>query len=211
MEPFLKLNCHIENQTSHLSLGIADSLEETFEKRSETLGRDAQFQKKSRISKLPPYLMVHFIRFFWKQSAKVKAKILKKVSYPAVLDVYSLCTAEYQAEIKESREAVYKAMKDVDARQLAASPGTLQEWSSDEGERLLPSGFYDLIGIITHVGRSADSGHYIAWVRDEKFSNVWWKFDDDKVSQVTEEEILKLDGGGDWHTAYLSFYKAKMS
>ena len=30
--------------------------------------------------------------------------------------------------------------------------------------------------------------------------------DDDKVSLVTEEQILKLSGGGDWHVAYILLY-----
>jgi ubiquitin carboxyl-terminal hydrolase 14 len=52
--------------------------------------------------------------------------------------------------------------------------------------------------VLTHVGRAADSGHYIGWVKSEK--GDWWKFDDDTVSLVTPEEITKLEGGGDWHT-----------
>ena len=35
------------------------------------------------------------------------------------------------------------------------------------------------------------------------------KFDDDKVSQVSQEDITKLEGGGDWHTAYMCLYRAK--
>lgn len=34
----------------------------------------------------------------------------------------------------------------------------------------------------------------------------WFKFDDDKVSVVKEEEIMKLGGGGDRPTAYMIFY-----
>ena len=34
------------------------------------------------------------------------------------------------------------------------------------------------------------------------------KFDDDKVSQVNEDEIVKLQGGGDWHTAYICLYQS---
>ena len=30
--------------------------------------------------------------------------------------------------------------------------------------------------------------------------------DDDEVSPVHEEDVLKLSGGGDWHTAYLLLY-----
>ena len=70
------------------------------------------------------------------------------------------------------------------------------------------SGMYELFGIVTHKGRDADSGHYIGWVRQAEESDMWWKFDDDVVSEVHTQEILNLRGGGDWHTAYLNFYRA---
>ena len=66
----------------------------------------------------------------------------------------------------------------------------------------------DLIGVLTHIGRSADSGHYMAWTKDEE-SDDWWKFDDDQVTQVKADDVLKLCGGGDWHMAYLLLYRAK--
>ena len=31
-------------------------------------------------------------------------------------------------------------------------------------------------------------------------------FDDENVTPIAEENILKLSGGGDWHTAYLLIY-----
>ncbi|KAI4879829.1 hypothetical protein NFI96_002175 [Prochilodus magdalenae] len=37
-------------------------------------------------------------------------------------------------------------------------------------------------------------------------ADEWVKFDDDKVSVVTPEDILKLSGGGDWHIAYVLLY-----
>ena len=37
----------------------------------------------------------------------------------------------------------------------------------------------------------------------------WWKFDDDTVTPVKTEEILKLDGGGDWHMAYMCLYRER--
>jgi ubiquitin carboxyl-terminal hydrolase 14 len=70
------------------------------------------------------------------------------------------------------------------------------------------SGQYDLVAVLTHVGRAADSGHYIGWVKDP-VSKEWLKFDDDRVSPVKEEDIQKLEGGGDWHTAYICLYRAK--
>lgn len=37
------------------------------------------------------------------------------------------------------------------------------------------SGYYNLIGVLTHQGRSSSSGHYVGWTRD-KFGN-WLKVD----------------------------------
>ena len=71
------------------------------------------------------------------------------------------------------------------------------------------SGEYELMGVVTHKGRSADSGHYIGWVRQAPGSDYWWKYDDDIVTEITTPEILNLKGGGDWHTAYLNFYRYK--
>jgi hypothetical protein len=35
-------------------------------------------------------------------------------------------------------------------------------------------------------------------------------YDDEDVNPVSEEEILKLSGGGDWHTAYVLFYGPRL-
>ena len=78
---------------------------------------------------------------------------------------------------------------------------------------LLPSpvavGQYELHSIVTHKGRSADSGHYIGWARQEPGSAYWWKYDDEIVTETTTEEVMKLKGGGDRDTAYLMFYRYK--
>jgi hypothetical protein len=56
------------------------------------------------------------------------------------------------------------------------------------------SGYYRLQAVLTHRGRSSSSGHYVAWVHQK--GDVWLKCDDDQVSPVTSEEVLKLSGGG---------------
>lgn len=68
------------------------------------------------------------------------------------------------------------------------------------------SGFYTLHAVLTHQGRSSSSGHYVGWVRQSFTEDKWLKFDDDVVSPVTSEEILRLSGGGDWHCAYVLLY-----
>ena len=74
----------------------------------------------------------------------------------------------------------------------------------------LPMGFtgqYELHAVVTHKGRSADSGHYIGWVRQTPGSSFWWCYNDDVVTEVRTEDILKLGGGGDRDMAYLNFYR----
>lgn len=69
----------------------------------------------------------------------------------------------------------------------------------------LDNGNYQLIGVVTHKGRSADGGHYIGWVHAS--GDDWLQCDDDIVTVVKTDDILQLRGGGDWHTAYLCFYR----
>jgi ubiquitin C-terminal hydrolase len=59
----------------------------------------------------------------------------------------------------------------------------------------------------TIQGREADGGHYMGWVRQE--GDDWLVYDDADVSPCKTEDIMKLNGGGDWHMAYLAFYRYK--
>jgi ubiquitin carboxyl-terminal hydrolase 14 len=90
------------------------------------------------------------------------------------------------------------------------------------------TGRYELTAVLTHKGRSADSGHYVAWVKQPPPAEAagaaavangkgkgaappppsWFLFDDDQIIPKTPEEVLNLAGGGDWHMAYLLMYTA---
>lgn len=70
------------------------------------------------------------------------------------------------------------------------------------------SGDYELVGIVTHLGRSANSGHYIGYGKDQA-SGKWMKFDDERVQEVSEEHIATLYGGGDFQMGYVLFYANK--
>lgn len=85
-ENVLRLSCHIDNNNNpinHLAEGLKISLEGDIEKRSPLLGRDCVYFKQSKINKLPSYLTVHFVRFYWKKESQStgtkagKAKILR--------------------------------------------------------------------------------------------------------------------------------------
>ena len=110
-EPFLKLNCHIEITTNFMSDGILAALSEQIEKRSEVLGRNVMWTKTSRITRLPKYLVVHFVRFFWKRDSNKKAKILRKVKFPLELDATPFCTDELKTKTLPVRDALRETRK----------------------------------------------------------------------------------------------------
>ena len=274
-DAFLKLDCHISGATNHLRDGILTGLEEKIEKHSSTLDRDAVYTKTSRISRLPKYLTVHFIRFWWKASIRKKSKIMKKVTFPAELDVVEFCTetlrkqlvpvrdkvrevrkdeedikrarkrqklahkqeedraadglkakgpadekrlvndksAENKGDDKEMTDAVYKTDAEYDAERaesiLAAKKELFAlidpELAADEGSN--KSGLYELRGVVTHQGASADSGHYTSYVKKQgsidhetgqrkEEDGKWWWFNDEKVSEVEADKIESLSGGG---------------
>lgn len=50
------------------------------EKTSEKLGRMALFKGASVLTRLPPYLNVQLVRFYYKTDTRSKAKVLRKVA-----------------------------------------------------------------------------------------------------------------------------------
>lgn len=215
-EHFLQLSCFISQDVKYMMAGLKSKLCETINKMSPTLNKDCEYKKTSTISRLPAYLAIQFVRFFYKEKGAVNAKILKDIKFPLQLDVFELCSEELQQKLVPMRTK-FKELEDrkmdVEQKLKLQHPDdankplkeTKQEpfsFPDDPGSN--NSGFYSLQAVLTHKGRSTSSGHYVAWIRRKE--DEWFKCDDDKVSVVTTEEILKLSGGGDWHTAYVLLY-----
>ena len=272
-DSFLKLDCHIQVTTNHLRDGILAGLSEKIEKHSDSLGRNAEYTKTSRISRLPKYLTVHFVRFFWRNDIRKKTKIMRKVTFPMELDTVEFCTDKLRKQLVPVRDKVRDYKKDMEdmsrarkrqklahkqeedraadaakatgpaseaklakdkaaegkldekteaevfktdaeyeaerAASLLASKRELfnlidQDLAADEGSN--KSGLYELRGVVTHQGASADSGHYTAYVKKQgamgadgkrkEEDGKWWWFNDDKVSEVEPEKVESLSGGG---------------
>ena len=56
------------------------------------------------------------------------------------------------------------------------------------------SGYYELQAVLTHKGRSSNSGHYVAWVKYK--GETWIECNDDDVNPIHVEDVMKLSGGG---------------
>ncbi|CAJ0942364.1 unnamed protein product, partial [Mesorhabditis belari] len=212
-EDFYQLSCFLSQEVKYVQTGLKEKLTEEIEKHSPSLDRNAKYQKKITIDRLPAYVSVQMVRFFYKENVGTNAKILKDVKFPLVLDLHDLCTPKLQERCRPHRDA-FKADEDAKLERLRRKKLEDPATREDDGEPLPfsfeddpgsnNSAFYELQAVITHKGRSSDSGHYVAWVRIK--GDKWAMCDDDEVHEITSQEVLKLSGGGDWHTAYVLLY-----
>jgi len=217
-EAFLQLSCFITTDVKYMHSGLVGKLSEKVVKNSVTLGKDAQYTKTSKIDRLPGYLTVQMVRFFYKERGNVNAKILKDVKFPLLFDAFDLCTKRLQEKLTPMR-LKFKEVEDAETEaKLANKDKPIDKEKEKEKSKnnvKIPyyfqddvgsnnSGLYELQAVLTHKGRSSSSGHYVAWVKHK--DDIWLMCDDDNVSPVTSEDILKLSGGGDWHTAYVLIY-----
>lgn len=228
--PFNILPCNIDAETETLEAGLEKSMTEQF-----TAARDGQecvFNRTSKLGALPEYLFVQFVRFAWRKDTKQKAKSLKPVAFPLILDVNMLCSDELKKTLIPEREEVKKARDefvenrkrlrqktkfdeaeeqaqkkkredDGSATDTSISTKIEEAVSSPAGNH---SGYYELCAVISHKGRDADGGHYVSWVKKK---DVWLVCDDANVAVVSEEDIKHLKGSGEAHIAYVLMYRSR--
>ena len=65
--------------------------------------------------------------------------------------------------------------------------------------------YYELFGVITHIGNSDMSGHFIAYCKSY-WNNIWYRFNDNLVTPVNnfQKEVI------DFAMPYLLFYKKNL-
>jgi ubiquitin carboxyl-terminal hydrolase 14 len=116
-------------------------------------------------------------------------------------------------------EEVYKTDAEIEAERAASILALKKELLSlvhpdlKRDSTANQTGLYELRGVVTHQGSSADSGHYTAYVKKtapagKVEDGKWWWFNDDKVSEVESEKIETLAGGGESHSALILLYRA---
>ncbi|KXN85247.1 Ubiquitin carboxyl-terminal hydrolase 6 [Leucoagaricus sp. SymC.cos] len=94
-----KVECNINITTNYMLSGIMNSLDQKIEKNSPSLGRQAVYSQKSRLSRLPSYLSVHMVRFAWRADINKKTKIMRKVKFPTEFDALDLATDDLKAKL----------------------------------------------------------------------------------------------------------------
>ncbi|PWN36846.1 cysteine proteinase [Meira miltonrushii] len=133
-DSFRVLQCNISSSTNEMLSGIMDSLNQQIEKNSSSLGRLAVYNEQQRIDRLPAYLTVHFVRFYWRRDIGKKTKIMRKVKFPFDLDVTQFLSDDLKSkvlpaknkinEISKEREERAKIRRKVRAKKEEALPGS---------------------------------------------------------------------------------------
>ena len=126
------------------------------------------------------------------------------------------------SEDTEMQDVEYKTEAQIEAERAASILAAKKELlalvdpnlAADDGAN--QTGLYELRGVITHQGASADSGHYTSFVKKEARRDPvtgkrkaedgkWWWFNDDKVSEVDSDRIETLSGGGEQHSSFVCY------
>lgn len=192
-----KLNCHIDIKTNFLRDGILSGLKETITKYNSNLQVDTDYEILRLITRLPKYLVVHFVRFFWRRDTQKKSKILRKVQFPFELDLAEMLDPSIKQEkiaIRDKLDQIdkdnFEMIRDFKKSKKDANLTPLEQQEEedlkiesiktkyhDDFQGIVPinidettenpSSVYNLNAIITHAGSSADSGHYQAYVKDD--------------------------------------------
>eukprot|EP00933_Yihiella_yeosuensis_P036697 TRINITY_DN3046_c0_g1_i1.p1 TRINITY_DN3046_c0_g1~~TRINITY_DN3046_c0_g1_i1.p1 ORF type:complete len:525 (-),score=163.93 TRINITY_DN3046_c0_g1_i1:239-1813(-) len=230
--------CHLGTQTdpvSHIHQGVQLSLKEHIEKNSPILGRNAQYEKTSSMATLPPYLIVQFARFGykgandWAGTSASKVKLIRKCQFGDKFDVFDCASDELKKKLSIGR-VKKKEEEDRELEKFKASLGKGKDADKEEekkdedvemrppGVEQLDTGYYQLVGIVSHKGRTADGGHYVGWTLHKKADgkelkdDKWLLFDDEDVEFVNWKDMVGLatdlqGGKADTQIAYINIYK----
>ncbi|PHJ18045.1 ubiquitin carboxyl-terminal [Cystoisospora suis] len=174
--------------------------------------------RSTKFASLPFYLLVQFMRFEWKRlgGQAEKAKVCKSVKFSHTLDLYAYCTDELKGQLQIGRDVIAlrrerevgdastkslnaEAAKKADAAgnessqtDSAASGGIQAGMAGGEAKNLgglYRTGTYQLLGIVTHQGRHADSGHYVGWSRrDQREPRLIEKAKKEEAERAAQEE-----------------------
>ncbi|CAL1698264.1 unnamed protein product [Somion occarium] len=113
-EKVLKVDCNITISTNYMLSGILDALDGKLEKNSPSLGRQAVYTTRSRLSRIPSYLTVHMVRFAWRADIGKKAKIMRKVKFPLEFDAVEIVTDD----LKEKLLPISRRLKEIEKDRL---------------------------------------------------------------------------------------------
>ncbi|KAK2716206.1 hypothetical protein QYM36_010697 [Artemia franciscana] len=197
IEGFFQLNCIISSEVNSLEDGIRLTLKEEIIQCSQITGRDAVYEKRYEISRLPSYLFIKMERFSKKKGKSEYVKNYKDVQLPVQLDVNEFCSEELKSNLMPMRRKLENNIENIKNKRVSEEEITW--FLNDIGSN--NSGYYELKAVLIHHGESLSNGYYEVWL---KRGNKWLQYDTNFYAET--EYILELCRGTKESCAYILLY-----
>jgi len=186
----------------------------------ECCGALQEAEKRTRFKVLPKILILHLKRFKYLENPGIHAKLSHRVTFPLELRVPSVMSQrkdeENAADAYSPHSSIqYNADLSNAQNRFSAAEEELQHHQENvcEGN---DDPLYFLCGMVVHLGPTAQSGHYIAFIRS---GDKWLQMNDHHVVPVSDPDGLMNQTFGCWNhnpeepqhsaSAYILFYERR--
>lgn len=186
----------------------------------ECCGALQEAEKCTRFKTLPKILILHLKRFKYLEHPGIHAKLSHRVTFPLELRIPSVISSRTRNQDPTNPDADHSPYspslateslhQDLNTSQDSSSPHTRTPTHDDEDP------LYYLCGMVVHLGPTAQSGHYIAFIRS---GDKWIQMNDHQVIPVADPDTLFNHTFGCWNhnpeepqhsaSAYILFYERR--
>lgn len=133
---------------------------------------------------LPKVLQLHLMRFTYDVQTQMMSKINDRFSFPKVRFLLIGCNMHcFMGKVCDFFANILCLWQELDLSEICKD--------EDTGDDVI----FDLQSIVVHAG-GYGSGHYYAYVRPDVRKNKWYRYDDDRVAEVSFKEVLNDAVGG---------------
>lgn len=159
--------------------------------------------KRIVLSRAPRILVVHFKRFSTAYDGSTR-KIHTPVHFPLThLDLSQHMLANPSFTSPEGYAVPPSASPNPSSPSFrSGEPG-----SAANSLAVTPPFIYNAYAVVRHIGSSPTSGHYVAMVRDTRSTDVWRRFDDERVTDFIPSQIPGHRDHIQGPDAYIVFYE----
>ncbi|GLH00204.1 Ubiquitin carboxyl-terminal hydrolase 47 [Gryllus bimaculatus] len=201
----------------------------------EKCNKKCDAHKGLKFSKFPYLLTLHLKRFDFDYTTLHRIKLNDKVTFPEILNLNSFVVQPGSKDENEpvQEETVMKcddssttdsgsALDDESCHGTETALSTQETDCQEDDEGIDMSNHeneknrrhtmdkgpytYELFSIMIHSG-SASGGHYYAYIKDFR-RGEWFCFNDQSVSRITNDDIMKTYGGGTVRGYYSGAYSS---
>lgn len=218
-EVFMDLSLEIEQNSSLTSclknFSALERLDRDDKFSCDACCRLQEAQKRLRVRRPPPVLILHLKRFKYVEQLNRMRKLMYRVVFPMELKIRGQPpTASATCSSGGGDGTDGGAAAGASALAAAAASSSQQvDGANVVNETEEEAALYRLYAVVVHVGSGPHHGHYVALV---KAHDTWLCFDDDAVESVSEEQVQMTfgstseyggGGSGGMDHGYILFYE----